>query len=334
MPSRAPDHDPGRPPVEVGRLGGRSGVADIQRARIVAAIAEIARERGVGGTTVQLVVERSGVSRRTFYEQFEDRDDCLRAAFDEAVGRAAKRVLPAYRAQRAWRERMRAGLLALLEFLEEEPELGALCVVDVMGAGPAVLERRTEVVEALIDAVEEGAKEARAGLRPTRLTAEGVVGGVLAVLYARLSRVGRPGPGGEPPEEAAAPAMVGLLPQLMAMVVLPYHGNAAAAREGAKPAPRSRRALPRRTDPLRTLDLRLTYRTVRVLRAIAESPGASNRPIGDAAGIGDPGQISKLLMRLEQHGLIRNDGAGPFTGAPNVWSLTPKGEELERTIRQ
>ncbi len=80
-----------------------------------------------------------------------------------AVEQAAQRVLPAYEAPGAWRERIRAGLGALLEFLEDEPGMGALCVVDALGAGPGAIERRAQVVDALIGAVHEGRHEVRGG---------------------------------------------------------------------------------------------------------------------------------------------------------------------------
>ncbi len=307
--------------ADVDRGGGRSGVAEIQRARMIAALTEVARERGVGQVTVADIVARSGVSRRTFYELFADRDDCFLAAFDMAVEQAAQRVLPAYGAPGSWRERVRAGLGALLEFLEDEPGMGALCVVDALGAGPRAIERRRQVVEALIDVVHEGRHEVRGSARPTRLTAEGVVGAVLAVLHARLSR-------------EDAPSMVALLAPLMGMIVLPYQGQAAAAREASRPAPRRSPAAHTRGDPLRELDMRLTYRTVRVLLAIAGHPGASNRQVADASGVVDQGQISKLLVRLQHLGLIHNTGAGPASGEPNVWSLTAKGEQVEHTIRR
>ena len=106
--------------------------------------------------TVAHVVSRSGVSRRTFYELFDDREDCFLAAFEEAVEHGAARVLPAYGQAEGWVERMRAGLRALLEFLDDEPGLGRLAVVDALGAGPVALERRTRVVGVLIDAVDRG----------------------------------------------------------------------------------------------------------------------------------------------------------------------------------
>ncbi len=195
-------------------------------------------------------------------------------------------------------------------------------LVDVLGAGPGALERRAGAIEPLVDAVDEGRGEARGSVLPMRLAAEGVVGAVLAILHARLLQPDR-GP------------VIGLLGPLMGVIVLPYQGPAAAAREAAKPTPRRRGPAVRAPgDPLRDLDMRLTYRTVRVLVAIAANPGASNRRIADASGVVDQGQISKLLARLEHLGLIHNDGIGTSRGEPNVWNLTPRGEEVQRTIHQ
>jgi AcrR family transcriptional regulator len=332
--------------ADVDRGGGRGGVAEIQRARMIAALVEVAGERGVGGVTVAHVVARSGVSRRTFYELFDDREDCFLAAFDQAVERGARRVVPAFRAPGSWRERIRAGLAALLEYLDDEPEMGALCIVDALGAGPVALERRTQVVQVLIDAVHEGRGEARGGAKPTRLTAEGVVGAVLAVLHARLAAgdaratgFAAAGSGAAGARGGGAQSMVALLGPLMGMIVLPYLGQAAAAREIARPVPRRRRVTVPSGEPLRELDMRLTYRTVRVLLAIgelvADGRGPSNRRVAEAAGVADQGQISKLLARLEHLGLIENAGAGgPARGEPNEWRLTTKGAEIERTIRR
>ena len=78
--------------------------------------------------------------------------------------------------------------------------------------------------------------------------------------------------------------------------------------------------------------MRLTYRTLRVLAAIADHPRASNREIADGAEVADQGQISKLLSRLESLGLIHNHGAGQPSGAPNAWNLTPRGEEIHLAL--
>ncbi len=317
----------------VGRIGhGRIG--ELQRARILTAMVVLVRERGVAGVTVAHVVARSGVSRRTFYELFEDREACFLAAFEHGVAQIAERVLPAYTAGLTWRERVRAGLAALLGFIDEQPAIGGLCVVDALAGGPAVLECRARAIEILIDAVHEGRGEvgaarrvgARGGRAPRRLVAEGVVGAVMSVLHSRLSA--------REPEGLAK-----LLNPLMAMVVLPYLGVEAAERELAVRAPRARRptGLGVAGDPLHNLDMRLTYRTVRVLLAVAElgaqESNPSSRQVADASGVIDPGQMSKLLRRLEHLGLIANIAPPSCRGKPNAWTLTTKGRQVEQAIR-
>jgi hypothetical protein len=124
----------------------------------------------------------------------------------------------------------------------------------------------------------------------------------------------------------------------MGMIVPPYRGGEAAERERRRPAPRPRRLPPPAPpDPLRELDMRLTYRTVRVLHAIAELGGRgsnpSSREVADASDITDQGQMSKLLWRLEHLGLISNGAEGHGRGEPNAWSLTPRGEQVQKAIR-
>jgi DNA-binding MarR family transcriptional regulator len=79
--------------------------------------------------------------------------------------------------------------------------------------------------------------------------------------------------------------------------------------------------------------MRLTYRTVRVLLAIASHPTASNRQVASAAGITDQGQISKLLSRLHTLGLIENAGGDHAQGEPNAWTLSPRGHHLAHTLQ-
>ena len=80
--------------------------------------------------------------------------------------------------------------------------------------------------------------------------------------------------------------------------------------------------------------MRLTYRTVRVLMAVAAHPCASNRQVADAAGVSDQGQMSKLLARLQHLGLIENAGTGSARGEPNAWTLTTTGHHVERIVHE
>jgi DNA-binding MarR family transcriptional regulator len=79
--------------------------------------------------------------------------------------------------------------------------------------------------------------------------------------------------------------------------------------------------------------MRLTYRTARVLEVAATHPGASNRLVGERAGIYDQGQVSKLLARLGRLGLLENTGEGQARGSANAWWLTPKGVRVTQSIR-
>jgi hypothetical protein len=201
-------------------------------------------------------------------------------------------------------------------------------VVQTLRAGGAVLERRDAVLEQLVDVVDEGRHEGARAAGCSRLTAEGLVGAVLSIVHGRLVR-------GEPS------ALVGLTGELAGMVVLPYLGAAAARREQQRRAPvvnghrnadSHRSAESRGADPLEGVEMRLTYRTVRILEGAHEHPGASNRRLAEMAGIQDQGQASKLLARLRRLGLLSNRSLGHAKGEPNAWSLTTKGAQVVQSL--
>jgi AcrR family transcriptional regulator len=282
-------------------------------------------ERGVAVATVGDVVAKAGVSRKTFYELFNNREDCLLAAIEQTVERVSDRVRAACVAhQRSWADRMRAGLLCLLQFCDEEPAVARLCVVESMAAGPAVLDRRTELLKQLARLVDEGRTAARR--EPAPLAADGVVGGVLSVLHRRLV-------------VSDGSPFVEMLGPLMSFIVLPYRGGGLARRELHRPLPIDVDETSRSdgtngsasaTDRVEGLDMRLTYRTIRVLGAIAAEPGLSNVRVSERAGVTDQGQISKLLARLAGLQLIENTGQGQRNGTANAWQLTVRGEVIER----
>jgi AcrR family transcriptional regulator len=314
----------------------RGQVTEIQRGRMLAATVEAVEEVGYARLTVAQVIGRAKVSRKTFYDVFLDREDCFLAAFNEAIARVETVAEDAYEQQSSWREGTRAGLTAILAFMQSEPGLARLCVVEALGAGPRVLERRGEMLKQLERVVDGGRKvtgarssaarssRSASSREPADITAEGIVGAVFAVLHTRLLAGGR-----KPLTELVGP--------LMSMIVLPYLGARVASNELSRPAPKlpkpSKTAPPIRRDPLEGLDMRLTYRTVRVLTVIGENPGASNREVAEGSGIADQGQISKLLTRLERLDLVTNTGEGQLKGGSNAWHLTERGTQVERATR-
>ena len=299
-------------------------VAEIQRSRMLSAAIQAVEEVGYTRMTVAQVISRAKVSRKTFYDVFIDREDCFLAAFDQTIARARTRVTDAYARQPSWRDGIRAALEALLELMEREPGLARLAVVEALAAGRRILESRAIVLAELAGAVDRGRSAATAGDGSSPVTAEGVVGAIFTVLHSRLlERDGEP--------------LTSLVGPLMSMIMLPYLGAEVARSELERPrrAPRPLTGRPvKHSDPLEGLDMRLTYRTVRVLVAIGEKPGVSNRDVARAAGITDPGQISKLLRRLERLELVENRGHSQTRGSTNAWYLTARGIRVTRATRR
>jgi AcrR family transcriptional regulator len=309
-----------------GPRGGGLFVTELQRARLLDAAFAVVYEQGYRGMAVRAVAERAGVSSKTFYDLFSDREDCFLAAFDHGVEQLAGRARPAFGGERDWVAGIRVGLAAVLGFLDHEPALRKLVFVEALGAGPRVLEHRAQILGELAPVIELGQTGVESNGRLSGVIAEGVVGAAFGVIHARLL-------------EAPSKPLVGLAAELMAMIVLPYRGRAAAARELSRPAPKvtvvdapedigvngSRDEAVRPLGSAPVADFRMTVRTQMVLAAVSTHPGSNNRRVSELVGISDQGQISRLMIRLQGHGLLENIG-GEGQGAPKAWRLTPGGE--------
>ncbi len=161
--------------------------------------------------TVAQVISRARVSRKTFYDVFTDREDCFLAAFEQALGQARLIAQEAYERESSWRDGIRAALARLLMFMDEEPGLAKLCVVEALGAGERVLDRRASVLDELAEVIDRGRAATNATREPPEVTAEGVVGAIFAVLHTRVL-------------ESGGGPLTDLLGSLMSMIVLPYLG--------------------------------------------------------------------------------------------------------------
>ncbi len=313
-----------------GRVAGRGGtpggkVAGIQRARLFGACAGALEDLGYERTTVADITGRSRVSRRTFYELFANREECVVALLEDIAARVVGELAACGLEGLGWRERMRRGLWVLLCFCDHEPVLARTLVVHAARGSGGVADTRAAILARLVAQVDQGRAESTPGAGASELTSEGVLGAVLAIVRLRLLH-----------EEPLS----GLLGELSALVVLPYLGSGLARRERGRPAPTPVRfngspqpvLAAARKDPLAGLGLRVTYRTARMLEGVGRQPGASNRQAGEYAGIADPGQISKLLARLQRLGLLENRSAGRANGAPNSWTLTATGLQVAHSL--
>jgi DNA-binding MarR family transcriptional regulator len=241
--------------------------------------------------------------------------------FERALALAAEVVVAGFRAQEGWVDGLRAGLLALLEFFDEEPVLARYLVVDSAAAGPGVLARRREVLDRVALLLDDECAPAR--VFPPPLTAHAVASGVLGVLCARLSE----------PEPGVLAELVG---PLMSFMLLPFVGVRAARRELRRPVETvAFSATGASVDLGRGSGRRLGHRReTGVLEVIAGEPGLNSRQVGLRAGIKDPAHVSRLMARLVRLGLVENmPGPGRAAGV-KAWRLTGPGEQLHAETRR
>jgi AcrR family transcriptional regulator len=192
----------------------RSFVVRNQRERIFAALAEAASAEGFPQTTVEHIVARAALSRRTFYEMFENKEDAFLSAYDEAAGRLICEVREAQRTETGFAGRMTAMLRTFLELLAASPAFARMCIVEVLAAGPVAIRRRNETMAAFAMLIQNAAQDVP-GRQPPPTTAEILVGGIHNSVYRRIAR----------DETAELP---GLLPELVHTALVPYLGEEAA----------------------------------------------------------------------------------------------------------
>jgi AcrR family transcriptional regulator/DNA-binding MarR family transcriptional regulator len=301
--------------------GSERYIAGLQRGRLLSATFALVGERGFEGVSARHVSERAGVSNRTFYQSFSDREDCFLAAFDYAVEGLERQARAGWEPELEWSARVRGAIAALLVALDREPAVRRLVFVEALAAGPRILARRAQLLESLAGVIDKGRADTKVSSKLPPLVAEGVVGGVFGVIHERVL-------------EFRAEPLLDLLGSLMAMIVLPYRGGAAAARELSRPilqppAKRGDEDGPS-SQPLGAacpVDYRLTVRTQMALAAVAASPGLNNREVSEVIGLSDQGQISRMTRRLAEQGLIEDTQAHTKHLA-RAWRLTTDGKTL------
>jgi AcrR family transcriptional regulator len=195
-------------------------VSAVQRERLIAAMLLAASELGYRDTNVQDVIERAGVSRPTFYEHFDNKEDCFLAAFDATAARLRECIAEATRkGGDIWRDRLRLGLETLLHFTATEPDAARTLIVEARAASVEAVMRRDDLLDYFASCIDAQVQE----LLPdapsySSITAAGMVGGVEALLYSRLNK-------GECDD------LDSLLPSMMYFLVLPFEGHEAASEE-------------------------------------------------------------------------------------------------------
>jgi AcrR family transcriptional regulator len=191
----------------------REVVAGHQRDRVLDAATGVFAGRGYQATTVDHIVSASRIGVGSFYALFEGKEDCFLRLYDRIVADAAERVEAAAGPEDPWADRVLAGLRALLDLVDAEPDRARIAIVEVRTAGPAAESRYADTVARLIEALREGRSAATGGEQPPAAFEAAAVHGLAWVLHQRLAVEG----------PVAADQ---LLPDLAEFLVAPYAGAA------------------------------------------------------------------------------------------------------------
>ncbi len=132
-----------------------------QRGRLISAFVKLAAERGYDNVTIIDIVSLAGTSKRTFYEHFTDKQDCLLQAFDAGrtilisaiVGEAGPVDDPV--------ERIRVGMRAYIQALVGLPDFAKLFINESMATGPELADRWLDAVEMLAGVLHTWREESR-----------------------------------------------------------------------------------------------------------------------------------------------------------------------------
>jgi AcrR family transcriptional regulator len=161
-------------------------VARQQRQRLLAAMLDAVGEQGYLTTSVADLLGRAGVSRRSFYEQFSDKEDCFLQAHDHITHVAHEAVVETLRDQPSWRDGLRASLDLLLRTAAANPRYARAWLVEVLAIGPEGLRRRDAALAPFEAFLETGRTEAPDGVAIPAAVAETLVGGMIETIATRL----------------------------------------------------------------------------------------------------------------------------------------------------
>jgi AcrR family transcriptional regulator len=201
----------------------RGAVVEHQRQRLIHAVPAAVREKGYRALTVEDITAGAGVSRRTFYENFRDKEDCFMTSYRHHAQELMATVVAAAAAGVDWEERGTFALAALLRFFAQRPNIAHMGVIEAMAAGPAALAERDQAIVALASLIGDEALASAGGEVP-ELLLRTTAGSILQLIYARVL-------------VDQAEALEELLPLSRYMVLVAFQGpQAAATKAGLLPA--------------------------------------------------------------------------------------------------
>lgn len=218
---------------EAGKLhrlpSGRHGlppeyVVQNHRERLTAGVIAAVAEHGFRDAGVTQIAAAAGVSRRTFYDYFSDKDECYFDTYGLIEENLLQIISEAGERERAWTAKVRARALALVDVLAANPDLVRFALLAPPNAGGKAVERQREFLRRLLDRLTDGAPRGRGYHVPGDEELEALAGGISAVLTSGVAD--------EEPSRLPRHA-----PQLVEMIMVPFIGRRRATSEATKADP-------------------------------------------------------------------------------------------------
>jgi len=147
---------------------------------------------GYWETTLRELVALARVSKSTFYEHFEDKQDCFLSTYDDIVDEIVRRIDGALEPNGELRDRLTAGLSVMMDTAAEETAAAHLVIVESLTLGAAGVERRERASRQYERFVSEAFEQCETEREVSDMTVRAIVAGIRNCAYQRL-RAGRAG---------------------------------------------------------------------------------------------------------------------------------------------
>ncbi len=157
-------------------------VAAHQRQRLLSAVAPAMAEKGYAGLTVKDLIDHAGVSRRTFYQLFDDKLDCVFAAHHAAFSRLNSVIVDACAAQGAWADGVVAAVKGALEYAATSPDEARLILISSTASEPKLARRGRTTHEQLGALLRSGRQNEQPGGPALASTEQAVVGAAMSLV--------------------------------------------------------------------------------------------------------------------------------------------------------
>lgn len=221
-PSSAPREDPDLPRLPRGRHRlPFEVVVENQRRRLIAGAARALAEQGYAELTVKHVIEAAGVSRTTFYANFDNKRDCVLAAHRDVFERLLALLLRACATEREWPRKVRAAFATAFTFVREAPDEARLLTLDALATDLTIARQVIDSNAHLAALLRDGRRHTPLGSALPDLTEEGLIGAVSSIIGGRLL-------------EGGGEALGGMEHELVQLVLTPYVGAQEARRVAAR----------------------------------------------------------------------------------------------------